>query len=46
MKNPKSNKSKLNIITAILASIYISCAPIEKGNPKPNNNCSIFLKWL
>ncbi|ACO38375.1 conserved hypothetical protein (plasmid) [Borreliella burgdorferi 29805] len=38
MKNPKSNKSKLNIITAILASICISCTPIGKVNPKPNSD--------
>ncbi|OJH14662.1 hypothetical protein ER70_07330 (plasmid) [Borreliella bissettiae] len=34
MKNPKLNKSKLNIITAILTSICISCAPL--GNVNPN----------
>ncbi|AEL19441.1 putative lipoprotein, truncated (plasmid) [Borreliella bissettiae DN127] len=38
MKNFKLNIIKLNIITTILTSICISCAPIGKVNPKPNSN--------
>ncbi|WP_210361673.1 complement regulator-acquiring protein, partial [Borreliella valaisiana] len=35
--NTKLNIIKLNIITAILTLIFISCAPINKIGPKPKN---------
>ncbi|WP_210382560.1 complement regulator-acquiring protein, partial [Borreliella garinii] len=35
MTNTKLNIIKLNIITAILTLIFISCAPINKIGPKP-----------
>ncbi|MGF7102093.1 complement regulator-acquiring protein [Borreliella kurtenbachii] len=38
MKKPKLNKSKLNIITAILTSICISCAPLGNVNPNKLNS--------
>ncbi|WP_330529187.1 complement regulator-acquiring protein [Borreliella valaisiana] len=38
MKNPKLNIIKLNFITAILNSIFISYVSIEKVNPKPYIN--------
>ncbi|WNY65418.1 complement regulator-acquiring protein [Borreliella carolinensis] len=38
MKNPKLNKSTLNIITAILTSICISCAPLGNVNPNKLNS--------
>ncbi|APS99228.1 hypothetical protein Bmayo_05165 (plasmid) [Borreliella mayonii] len=38
MKNPKLNTSKLNIITAILTSICISCAPLGNVNPNKLNS--------
>ncbi|OJH14547.1 hypothetical protein ER70_08140 (plasmid) [Borreliella bissettiae] len=42
MKNPKLNKSKLNIITAILTSICISCAPFGNINPKKLKNTTAY----
>ncbi|WP_418457385.1 complement regulator-acquiring protein [Borreliella andersonii] len=46
MKNPKLNIIKLNVITAILTLICISCAPFEKVNPNKikNPNASRSLK--
>ncbi|KEO61890.1 complement regulator-acquiring protein [Borreliella garinii] len=38
MKNPKLNIIKLNVITAILTSICISCAPFGSVNPNKLKN--------
>ncbi|WP_418453671.1 complement regulator-acquiring protein [Borreliella bissettiae] len=38
MKNTKLNTSKLNIITAIITSICISCAPLGNVNPNKLNS--------
>ncbi|WP_162532602.1 complement regulator-acquiring protein [Borreliella garinii] len=35
------NIIKLNFIAAILNSIFISCVPIGKGNPKPHINTNL-----
>ncbi|WP_210753346.1 complement regulator-acquiring protein [Borreliella valaisiana] len=40
MKNPKLNIIKLNFITAILNSLFISCVSIGKVNSKPHINTS------
>uniref|UniRef100_UPI003B20E59B complement regulator-acquiring protein n=1 Tax=Borreliella californiensis TaxID=373543 RepID=UPI003B20E59B len=41
MKNPKLNIIKLNVITAILTSICISCAPFGNVNPNKLKNPTI-----
>ncbi|WP_440131447.1 complement regulator-acquiring protein [Borreliella garinii] len=41
LKNSKLNIIKLNVITAILNSIFILCVPIGNINPNPRINTNL-----